>query len=252
MILTCVAVLCLARGGVSETSNACAGTVLWQPAATFDDALRGPPEAYVPQAGDVILSTDHSKIICAGHCLAGSKGVHHSSIMFIDDCGRPAVLEAGPFNGLRVEILDPTYLLAGHEARCERVWVRRRCVPLTPDQSTRLTQFAVRQNGKRFAAGRMCAQLTIFRSRGPWTEYCGLPHGERSAYFCAELVMESCVAAGVVDPTWARPTANYPRDFFLDRSSNKFLDEHPPLACGWAPPARWTTWRGDALSPSQN
>src|SRR5215210_1207441 len=110
--------------------------------------------------------------------------------MFARPDGSPAVLEAGPFNGLRVETLDPLLLLRGHEQRGEKVWVRQRRVPLTPEQSCRLTTWALAQEGRRFAAGRMLAQLTPFRSRGPLrTYYLGGPHGERSSYFCAELVM---------------------------------------------------------------
>lgn len=218
-----------------------AASYLYEPAACIDDLLRGSPRPYVPQPGDVVLSTDRSAIIRAGHFLAGSKGVHHSSLIYARPDGSPAVLEAGPFNCLRVKCVDPLELLHGHEKRGEKVWIRQRRVPLTPEQSCRLTEWAEAQKKCRFAAGRMMRQLTPFRCRGPWTEWVGGPQGQRSSYFCAELVMESCVAAGLVDPTYVRPTANYPRDFFFDRSSNRFLDAHPPLADGWCPPARWVS-----------
>ncbi len=214
---------------------------LYQPTDCVDDLLHGDPRPYVPQPGDIILSTDRSAIIRAGHYLAGSSGVHHSAIVFARPDGSPAVLEAGPFNGLRVETLDPMTVLLGHERRGERVWVRQRRVPLTAEQSCRLTEWALAQEGRRFAAGRMLRQLTPVRCRGPWTGYVGGPHGQRSSYFCAELVMESCVTAGLVAPEEARPTATYPRDIFLDRSDNRFLNDHPVFAAEWYPPARWTS-----------
>jgi hypothetical protein len=72
------------------------------------------------------------------------------------------------------------------------------------------------------------------------TRWVGAPHGERRSYFCSELVVEACIAAGLTDPATARPAATYPRDLFFDRSPNPYLDEHPPLGDGWEPPARWT------------
>jgi hypothetical protein len=89
---------------------------------------------------------------------------------------------------------------------------------------------------------RMLGQLTPLRCRGPWrTFYVGQPHGHRSSYFCAELVMESLVEAGLVEACDARPAATYPRDLFLDHSGNRFLDQHRVLAADWLPPARWVS-----------
>jgi len=72
------------------------------------------------------------------------------------------------------------------------------------------------------------------------TYFIGEPNGERSSYFCSELVMESCVHVGLVSAETARPSATYPRDLFFDHSTNLYLNEHMPLAEGWYPPARWT------------
>src|SRR5262249_58158506 len=82
-----------------------------------------------------------------------------------------------------------------------RVWIRRRKVPLTPEQSQQLTDFATRQDGKWFALPRLGVQLTPFRSRGPVrTYFMGKPQGgDRKSYFCSELVCEACVAAGLLD-----------------------------------------------------
>jgi len=53
------------------------------------------------------------------------------------------------------------------------------------------------------------------------------------------LVTESCVAAGLMHATTARPAATYPRDLFFGHSLNLYLDEHLCLD-EWDPPARWS------------
>jgi hypothetical protein len=67
----------------------------------------------------------------------------------------------------------------------------------------------------------------------------GKPRGDRHAYFCSELVTESAVAAGLIDPTIARPSATYPHDLFFDRSYNLYISRHYRLQDCWYPPARW-------------
>jgi hypothetical protein len=105
-----------------------------------------------------------------------------------------------------------------------------------------LTEFALAQDGKRFALFRLGVQLTPFRTRGPLrTYFMGSPHGgNRRSYFCSELVSEACVAAGLLDPARTRPSATYPRDLFFGRSFNRFLNRHLEINEGWLPPARWT------------
>src|SRR5439155_15240063 len=106
----------------------------------------------------------------------------------------------------------------------------------------RLTEFAERQNHRRFAMFRLAGQLTPLRCRGPLrTEYAGGPHGERSAYYCCELVMEACVSAGMVCPKTTRPSATYPRDIFFDKSMNPWINKHLNLSADYYPPARWTS-----------
>src|SRR5262245_22304726 len=227
---------------VAGDNPAGAGSFLYQPAYRTDDVWLGPARTYRPQPGDIFLASDRGRLARAAHWVVGAGGVHHSAI----GCARPdgslAVWEAGPYNTLRVRTLDVLPHLRGHEARGERVWVRQRRVPLTPAQSARLTAWALAQDGKRFAVVRLGAQLTPLRSRGPLrTCFVGGPHGERRSYFCSELVMESCVAAGLVDPAGARPAATYPRDLFMDRSPNPFLNRHLDLSPYWFPPARWAS-----------
>jgi hypothetical protein len=152
------------------------------------------------------------------------------------------VLEAGPHNSIRIKILDPITSMKEYEFRGE-VWVRHRATPLTEEQSKKLTEFAVQQEGKRFAIIRQGAQLTPFRSRGPLRTWIfGKSNGpDRSAYFCSELVTEALAAAGLIDAETARPAATYPRDLFMDHSYNLYINKHLKLAPDWDPPALWTS-----------
>jgi hypothetical protein len=214
--------------------------LLAQPAYDLAAEVRGPLDPYVPQPGDIFLATDRAYWSRVGHLLCGGKGVHHSGIVFARPDGTMAVIEAGPFNSTLIEVMDPYEHMANHIGAGDKVWIRRRRVPLTPAESAALTAFLTEQHGKRFATWRMLAQVTPLRCRGRFrTRWLGKPHGDRESYYCAELVVESLAAVGLVDPETARPSAMYPRDLFFGRSSNPFINEHLDLEPGWYPPARW-------------
>ncbi len=216
---------------------------LYQPAFCMDHELRGPAAPYVAQPGDIFLCTGREMWAKLGHWAAGTGAPQHSGIVFARPDGSLALLEAGPDNSLHCGTHDLVPQLrnyAGHE----RVWVRRRRVPLTAEQSAALTAFAQCVEGRRFALARMLLQVTPFRSRGHYrTECLGGPHGLRWSYFCSELVSEACVAAGLLDCVTARPAAMYPRDLFFGRSNNPYIDKHLDMT-EWEPPARWTTCPG--------
>lgn len=233
--------LCGLLLGQEKAINYDAG-YLCQPAYAIDEEMRLPCKKYVPQPGDIYMSTDKSWIINAGHRLALSGQPNHSGIVICLRDGTPAILEAGPFNGLKVEVVDLSHDLNKHIERKEQVWIRQRKTPLTKEQCDELTEWALRQHGKPFAARRMLRQMTPFRTRGPFRTYImGTPNGERDRYFCAELVMETCVHLGLLAPETTRPSATYPEDMFWDKSKNRFLNQYFTLADGWHPPARWVS-----------
>jgi hypothetical protein len=218
----------------------CGGSFLYQPAFKIDEELRGPAEAYLPQPGDIMLRLDKSIFWRVTHYMALAFDPNGSAIVFARPDGSLAILEAGPNDTMWVGTPDMLPHLKEYAA-AGRVWIRRRCVPLTPEQSCRLTEFALSQDGKRFAIGRLGQQLTPFRSRGPIrTRFVGKPKGDRASWFCSELVTEGCVAAGLLDPERTRPSATYPHDLFFGRSYNLFIDHHLDVNAGWYPPARWT------------
>lgn len=239
-------VYCLLGAAVSlgtAPAPPAAESYLYQPAFAIDYELRGPAVPYCPQPGDLFLCSGCELWAKVGHWAAGTGAPQHSGIVFARPDGRLALLEGGPHNTLHCRTLDVIPELQSYAVR-ERVWIRRRRVPLTAEQSARLTAFARANEGKRFALARLFGQLTPLRSRGPWrTAYVGGPHGDRHSYFCSELVAEACVAAGLLDPATTRPAATYPRDLFFGRSRNPYIDRHLDLSA-WDPPARWTLCPG--------
>jgi hypothetical protein len=239
-----LALLCSVLSAVSAPGPAGAattdGSYLYQPAFHIDNVLREPAEAYLPQPGDLMLRLDHSIFWRVTHYMAFAFDPNGSGIVIARPDGSLAVLEAGPNDTLWVRTLDLLPHLREY-ADAGQVWIRRRRVPLTPEQCARLTAFAMAEDGKHFALWRLAGQLTIFRSRGPLrTWFVGGPHGDRRDYFCSELVCEACVAAGLLDPARTRPAATNPRDLFYGRSLNLFIDRHLDVNAGWYPPARWT------------
>jgi len=249
-----LAVLCSVLSGACLLGSGPAvvgGSFLYQPAFHIDEVLRLPAEPYVPQPGDIMLRLDHSKFWRTTHYMALAFDPNGSAIVFARPDGTPAILEAGPNDTMWIRTLDLLPHLREY-ADIGRVWIRKRRVPLTPEQSYRLTEFALAQDGKRFALRRLGLQLTPFRTRGPIrTCFVGKPHGGcRRSYFCSELVSEACVAAGLLDPERTRPSATYPRDFFYGRSFNLFINHHLDVNCGWYPPARWTDTPCQVEAPS--
>jgi hypothetical protein len=221
------------------TGTVSGGSYLYQPSYCMDDVLHGPAEAYLPQPGDLFLATTDSQIMRIGHKLAGADAPHHSGIVFRRPDGRLAVLEAGPHNLLVITAWDLLPHLESYPP--EKVWIRKRRVPLTCEESARLTEFALAQEGKRFAALRTLALITPIRNRGPLrTHVLGKSKGPcRSSYYCAELVMEALVYTGLFDPAKARPSATFPRELFFDHSPNPYLNHTLDLSPCWFPPARW-------------
>jgi hypothetical protein len=216
-----------------------AGSYLYEPAFCLDDVYVGKAHACLPQPGDIMLRLDKSVFWRITHWMAFAFDPNGSAIVFARPDGSLAVLEAGPNDTLWVRTLDLLPHLKEY-ADAGRVWIRRRKVPLTREQSAALTAFAMKADGKRFALIRLGGQLTVLRSRGPLrTWVLGKPKGDKSTYFCSELVCEACVAAGLFDPKRTRPSATYPRDLFFGDSYNPFLNRNLEVNDHWYPPARW-------------
>src|SRR5437867_1002786 len=72
------------------------------------------------------------------HNLAGTSHPTHSAIVFARPDGSMAILEGGPHDTLHCRTMPALGHLKSYEEE-GRVWIRRRAVPLTPEQSCRLT-----------------------------------------------------------------------------------------------------------------
>jgi hypothetical protein len=217
--------------------------------------VREPARPYVPQPGDIYLSTENGWMLAKlGHRVVGSGAPQHSGIVFALQNGQLALLEGGPENTMHVRILDLIPTLTKY-ATYERVWIRQRCVPLTEEQSRRLTAFALATANRRFAAVRMVLEAGPFRSKGVLrTPLFGRPYAAhfdpdnpepslRFSYYCSELVTEALVAACLLDPETARPPSMFPRELFFGTSEIPYLRKHLDMS-EWFAPARFTSCPG--------
>jgi hypothetical protein len=187
-------------------------------------------ETYVPQPGDIVLYTHNSLRTRCLYLLAHTGKPYHAGIVVSLPDGRPAILEAGPYDYLHVYLMDALPRLRTHEGL---IWVRRLRVPLTAEQSARLTTFALQQTGKGFALFRVILEATPFHAHGVLhSRLFGSARIDRHHWFCSELVIAALAAAGVVDPQTVKPNTIYPRDLFYDHPFN--------LKPCWEAPRRWT------------
>lgn len=189
----------------------------------------GLKEPYFPQPGDIVLYDHKSLRSRFFYTLAHTGKPYHSGIVVNLPNGRPAILEAGPYDYVHVYLMDALPRMRTHTGT---IWVRRLRVPLTPEQSVRLTHFALHQTGKGFALFRIVLEVTPFRAHGALhSRIFGSPKTERHGWFCSELVIAAMAVAGLVDPHIVKPNTVYPRDLFLDYP----FDLEP----GWEEPRRW-------------
>lgn len=217
------------------------GSYLHDAVYCLDYEFHGKTRAYLPQPGDIMLATDKNFFWKVTHDMAFAFEPHNSAIVVARPDGSLGILEAGPNDTLWINTVDMLPHLREYEAKGP-VWIRRRKTPLTKEENEQLTDFAVKQEGKRFALFRLGVLLTPFRDRGPLRTYVmGKPNPNRCQYYCAELVVNAGVAAGVIDACTARPSATFPHDLFFDKSYNLYLSRHFNLSDGWDPPARWVS-----------
>lgn len=217
------------------------GSYLFEPAYVLDWELRGKAEPYWLQPGDICFAVNNHIMSRIGHRLSGAGLPNHSMIAFAHPDGRVWIMEAGPHSRLSLQAMEAYSHLQKYVDDGGRVWVRRRKTPLSPEQSAALTRFCLSQNGKIFPVVRLVGQLTPLRSRGlVRTAWMGKADLDQRTYFCSELVLNSLVAAGVLDPELYRPSATYPSDLFFSASRNPHVHRGVMLLDrDWDPPARW-------------
>ncbi len=189
---------------------------------------------YEPHEGDLVLYDDHSPHWRRLYHMAGTDMPDHSGIVVRLPDGRLQLLESAPDDGhlagLHVCLLEPLPRLHQFEGT---IFIRRIKCPLSPEQSARLTEFALDAQGKRYALIRMLLQGTPFRARGSWRKaLLGKTDLHRSSYFCSELVVAAGTAAGLFDPKVHFANAMYPRDMIYDDCYD--------LSATWLPAGIWS------------
>jgi hypothetical protein len=224
-------------GAASRRASSNMG-VVYEPAYCLKRHLHGSPASYEPQAGDIVFFSSDGVFWPILLALALTHEPYHVGIVVKMPDGTHKMVEPGPpEESLLVRIVP---IPQRFETYSGRVFVRRRATPLTLDQSNALTGFALRQEGKAYALIRFLLQGTPIRSRGPIrTHFMGKSRGEPCTYFCAELVMEALVSAGLIDAETARPRATNMADLFYDESTNPYINKHLKLYPQWSPPQRW-------------
>ena len=190
------------------------GSYCFKMAAGSNNTIQLSREVYVPQPGDVILFDDHDKLWTAIYRMVGTSSPLHSAIVFRRPNGRIALLEAGYQLKLKVFILEVVPRLHNHSGT---ILIRRLKTPLSPEQSDKLAQFALAQEGKSYSLGRLLMQVTPIRPRGPIRRaLLGRTLLNRDRWTCSELVVAAATSCGILNPSIYFANAMYPHDIAYD------------------------------------
>ncbi|MEI7683957.1 MAG: hypothetical protein WCL32_02950 [Planctomycetota bacterium] len=169
---------------------------------------------YTPHEGDMVFFNDHSVKWGILYKIVGSDAPYHVGLIFKKPDGVCAIAEAGPNDTLTCRVLELSPRLHGWE---HTLLIRRCKKKLTAEQSTEMTNWAMAQDGKRYALGRLLLQATPVRCRGPLRRgYFGATYTDRDAYLCAELVIAGGTVGGIFDPQVHKANTIYPRDVVQD------------------------------------
>jgi hypothetical protein len=190
-------------------------------------------EPYCPQEGDLVFFWSGCWLKRVAYRLFFVGPPSHVGIVVLRPDGRLALLESNcdifaHLWGVSLTEIHPR--LSGYAGP---VWVRRLRCPLTPEQSCRLTQFALAQQAKPFALTHLLLPPLALPCNGPILARLQLFPAciDRKRWFCSSLVAASAVAIGFLDPYVVRPGFTDPRDLFVDR----LLDLSPH----WEKPISW-------------
>lgn len=221
-----------------------AGSFLLIPACGSDGqpCMRAVP--YCPSEGDIVLFDDHSSTWRFLYKMVGSDMPDHSGIVVRLPDGRAALLESGPDDG---KLAGPYVRLLEAMPRLHQfqgtMYIRRLRCPLSPAQSAALTDFALAQEGKRYALGRLLLQATPIRCRsGLRAKVFGHTHMDRCSWLCSELVVAAGTAAGLFDPKVHHANRIYPLDMFEDTKYD--------LSGTWEKPAAWSPTPDPPANPT--
>ncbi len=220
--------LCLALTASSPGEHPCAPVGFLKP-----DQRTEPVAAYVPHEGDLIFFWSGGPFKKALYRMLFVGPPSHVGMIVLLPNGHPVLFES---------TLDTNYGLYGVglselPARLHlypgTIWVRRLKQPLTPEQSCRLTHFALEQQGKPFAVSHLFLPPLGLPCNGPLLRGLGCTARlDHRRWFCSGLVAASAITSGLLDGHVVRPGFVDPRDLFVDR----LLD----LSACWEKPVTWT------------
>lgn len=181
-------------------------------------------ELYDPQPGDLIFFRVRRATQNLLYYLACAGGVTHVAIVVRRPDGDLVLLEA-PGPAYPVMLTDIPSRLHSYDGR---IFVRRRRTPLTPQQSTALTEFACAQDGKTFRTWGIILPMFASPVNRTGSKCCGPADLDAPRWFCSPLVAAAGVVAGLLDPCVVRPKFTDPEDLYTDK--------HLDLSCGWEKP----------------
>jgi hypothetical protein len=174
--------------------------------------IKGP--AYRPQPGDIVMFDDHNAWTAKIYRSFGTGGPLHAGIVFQKPDGSTAILEAGTNAVRKVFVFDLEPRFKDFNGT---ILIRRLRKPLSAEQSKKLTEFTLAQEGKPYALGRLLLQMTPFRPRNaPLSQFLGGTVIHRDRWICSELVIASATVAGVWEHDTYPANAMYPRDLCYD------------------------------------
>jgi hypothetical protein len=167
-------------------------------------------EPYVPHEGDMLFYNDHSTKWGILYFMVGSDAPYHSGLVYKQPDGLCGAVEAGPNDSLECRTLD---LKARLYDWPHTLYIRRCKVQLTPEKSAEMTKWALSQDHKRYALGRLLLQATPVRARGTVRKTLfGATYLDRPSYLCAELVVAGGTVGGIFDQHVHKGNSCYPRD----------------------------------------
>lgn len=171
---------------------------------------------YYPQPGDLLLYDYANRLYTMAFKAVGTGTPIHSAIAFKRPDGSCALLDlTGP------KVITAKVCLFDVEPRLRTyhgsVMVRRVRAPLSAEKSAALTQFALAQEDKPFAVGRLILQGTPLRPRtGLRRQWFGHTELDRQRWICSELTVAAATVAGLLDPSKHFASSIYPRDLAYD------------------------------------
>lgn len=167
-------------------------------------------EPYIPHEADIVFFEDHSPLWGTLFIAAGSGMPTHCGMVIRRPDGVMCLVEAGPDWKPGVYVQEANTRLQKFKGT---IWIRRCRHPLSPEASWTLTNFALAQEGKPYAVGRLLLQGTPFRCRYGLRYKCfARTYMQRHGWLCSELVVACGTLIGLFDPHIHPANAIYPRD----------------------------------------